>query len=87
MSGSDVTNGTYTLNEGDYLQVDSRGHSALFYRYIDSQGGSGITPPDSPTGNTWIRCIEGNLGPERPKPVVINDRQLSTIDNVGKIHG
>ena len=84
--GTDVINGVYTLKEGDYLQLNGRTHSGLFYQYIDREGGSRIDPPDSPTRNTWTRCIEGNVGPSAPKAVRFVDRQLRSIDNLGKTH-
>ena len=91
VSGTDVINGVYTLKEGDYLQLNGETHSGLFYHYIDGIGGRRIDPPRSPTGNTRIRCIEGNVSTEEIDGVEVGavrvvDRQLRTIDNVGKTH-
>lgn len=87
-SGTDVISGEYTLKEGDYLQLNGESHSGLFYHYISRRGGSRIDPPRSPTGSTWIRCIEGNVsGPDSDVGAVrVVDRQLSSIDNVGRTH-
>lgn len=82
VSGADVISGEHTLKEGDYLQLNGGTHSGLFYQYIDRRGGGRIDPPSSPTGNTWIRCIEGNVG----RAVRVVDRQLGNIDNVGRTH-
>jgi len=81
-SGSDVRAGSYSLKEGDYLQLNGGTHSGIFYQYINRQGGTRIDPPSSPSENTWIRCIEGNTS----RAVRIIDRQLSTVDNAGKTH-
>jgi len=86
VSGTDVISGEYTLKEGDYLQLNNESHSGLFYHYINGRGGSRIDPPRSPTGSTWIQCIEGNVGPSAPRAVRVVDRPLSTIDNVGRTH-
>lgn len=84
VTGADVRNGTYTLTQGDYLQVGGRTHSELFYSYVDGENGAEVAPPSSPSGATWIRCIGGNEGPSVPRAVRMNDRQLSSIDNVGR---
>ena len=81
-SGTDVISGEYTLKEGDYLQLNGESHSGLFYHYINGRGGSRIDPPSPPTRSTWIRCIEGNA----TRAVRVVDRQLSTVDNVGRTH-
>ncbi len=87
-SETDVINGEYTLLEGDYLQLNGAEHSGLFYQYINRRGGSRIDPPASPNGNTWIRCVEGNVSRLDTGVGVVRvvDRQLRTIDNVGKTH-
>jgi hypothetical protein len=81
--GADVCDGTYALVQGDYLQVDSGNHSVLFYSYLSGRNGSEVDPPSSPSGSTWIRRLEGNSG-SVPRGVRIGDRQLNSIDNVGR---
>lgn len=82
--GADVRNGTYVLTQGDYLQVAGGEHSELFYSYVDGENGAEIAPPSSSSGTTWIRCIGGNEGASVPRAVRMNDRQLNTVDNVGR---
>jgi hypothetical protein len=84
VAGADVRNGTYTLTQGDYLQVAGGAHSELFYSYVDGENGAEIAPPSSPSGSTWIRCVGGNEGPSVPRAVRLNDRQLSSVENVGR---
>jgi hypothetical protein len=86
VSGADVRNGSYTLTQGDYLQVNAGEHSELFYSYVSARNGSEVAAPSSPSGTTWIRCVGGNesVGQPGPTAVHMNDRQLSSVDNVGR---
>ena len=67
---SDLTNGTYRLNPGDYLRFNN--HSALFLHYEND--GRSVT-----SRSKRFVTIDGNISAR----VCINTRRLSEILNVG----
>lgn len=69
-----LLDGDYVLTEGDYLRFewDNGGqHSGLFIKYIDDQ--------NSPTENTRIQTIEGNVG----STVKVATRRFRDLLSVG----
>jgi len=66
-----ILNKQYTLKEGDYLRLFGGTHSGLFIRYIDNY--------NSPTNNTRIQTIEGNIGSK----VGVRTRTLGDLHSVG----
>lgn len=68
---SQVVNKTYVPRQGDYLSVNSGGHSCLFLEWVD--------PTETTTNDTCFRTLDGNWGDR----ATIVTRTVSQIDRVG----
>jgi hypothetical protein len=67
-----VKNKTYVPKQGDYISINSGGHSVLFLDWVD--------PTTTITDSTRFRALEGNSS----DTVRVVTRSVSCIDRVGK---